>query len=270
MRARTFALALLPLLLACNGAEDATTPPSTSAEDPVLELRGDGEPLRLPLSELREKLSVVEFEVRNPEVDATLRYRGFALPELLALAGIDLERQEGELIFHCADGYAPSRNYDLLASQALVLAFEEVGGWTPIGGKTDPGPFYLVSRKAEDYAAFPWPYQVVGIEAIDAETRFQRITPPSEDEEVLAGFELFRNQCMSCHSINLVGGTVGPELNVPRNITTYRSPDVLREFIRDPAAFRARSPMPPFPALTEVEIDALLAYLAAMAEHQLQ
>lgn len=56
---------------------------------------------------------------------------------------------------------------------------------------------------------------------------------------------------------------------VPRNIGEYWPADHLRAYIADATAYRARSKMPSFKGvLGAPELDALLAYLTAMAEHK--
>ena len=75
---------------------------------------------------------------------------------------------------------------------------------------------------------------------------------------------------MRCHSINLVGGDLAPELNVPRNIGEYWRPHHLRAFILDAGAYLARSKLPSFKGvLGEAELNALLAYLRTMAAHKI-
>jgi mono/diheme cytochrome c family protein len=75
---------------------------------------------------------------------------------------------------------------------------------------------------------------------------------------------VFKENCIGCHSINLVGGDLAPELNVPKNVTEYWRADDIRALVRDASSFRARSKMPPFPQLGAGDIDDLLHYFAAM------
>lgn len=87
--------------------------------------------------------------------------------------------------------------------------------------------------------------------------------------EVTRGFGVFMKSCIACHSINLEGGTQGPELNIPRNITEYREANYLVEFIKDPSSFRARSKMPTFKdSLSSEDIESVLGYLKWMREHK--
>src|SRR5262249_31631673 len=85
----------------------------------------------------------------------------------------------------------------------------------------------------------------------------------ADNSSAKRGFEIFRIQCLACHSINRAGGKVGPELNVPRNILEYRDPAVVRDFVRNPLAFRY-TVMPAHLQMTNSELDDVIAYLRAM------
>ena len=60
--------------------------------------------------------------------------------------------------------------------------------------------------------------------------------------------------------MNGQGGKIGPDLNSPRNILTYRAAEVVRKFISNPAQFR-HSRMPAHPDLNDASLDNLLDYL---------
>ena len=83
------------------------------------------------------------------------------------------------------------------------------------------------------------------------------------------GFVTFKNHCIRCHSLNLQGGEVGPELNSPKNVTEYWEKSTLRAFIRDASSFRFKDKMPAFPNLKESDLDEILEYLAYMKDHKI-
>ena len=60
---------------------------------------------------------------------------------------------------------------------------------------------------------------------------------------------------------------MGPDLNVPQNVTEYRPEDQIRAYIKNPLAFRYGS-MPAHPNLSEADLDGLLAYFRAMKERK--
>ena len=100
----------------------------------------------------------------------------------------------------------------------------------------------------------------------------EKLFPDSSDksESVNRGYMVFKKNCISCHSLNLEGGAVGPELNVPKNILEYEDSNFLKEFIANPNSFRARSKMPSFGSiLSPQELNDVLEYLAWMGKHKI-
>ena len=71
---------------------------------------------------------------------------------------------------------------------------------------------------------------------------------------------LYAQHCASCHALNRVGGTAGPDLS---GIGDRRTITFLESFIYDPATVLSGSTMPAFKnILTEQQIDDVGAYLA--------
>ena len=94
--------------------------------------------------------------------------------------------------------------------------------------------------------------------------------PYSTDEEIIAqGNRLFDNSCVACHNFRTTG--IGPNLS---GLTREVSEQWLKTFIKNPMEVinsgderakklfeQYKSYMPPFPMLTEEDIDAILAYI---------
>jgi hypothetical protein len=60
------------------------------------------------------------------------------------------------------------------------------------------------------------------------------------------------------------GGKVGPDLNAPQSIVSYRSQNMIREFIRNPSKYRYTH-MPDHTDLDDQVLDELLAYFWLMS-----
>jgi len=227
--------------------------------------------------------------VEDPVYGKLKRYEGFWLEDVLKLAGFglpdenrseDLQLRANVLIFSALDGYQArlSRLPKPHAKPLLAVRdLDQITGWEIIThGKErlTPGPFYLVWQTAPRLKAaeLPWPYQIERIELRNSADSERQLLPRGIDArpDVLRGFELFKKSCVSCHSINLEGGVLGPELNVPKNITDYRDWAYLIQFIKDPSSFRARSKMPAFKnTLSDQAIEDVLNYFKWMRDHSI-
>lgn len=245
------------------------------------------------LKDLKRKLKTVSVTVDDPVYGAKKTYEGFYLSDILKQAGLTTQSAGfDELIFHCADGYSPAMKFSdySFAEQnksRAILAIREKGdpkkgsvaGWIKFKqGKAEmtPAPYYLVWQKSDKIAVdpvkFPWPYQLIGIELVQFKEKFSQIYPEGiqEDSKVFQGFIKFKGDCLRCHSLNLHGGTIGPELNIPKNITEYRDGKILKDFIRNASSFRAKSKMPSFSKWKDEEIESVIEYLKWMKDHKVE
>lgn len=201
------------------------------------------------------------------------KFVGVRLKDLVSLLEIpkDWPNDDTELSFQCADGYQPTLPLAWLGEAEAVLAYGLEGrtDWDTVTqgkAKLTPAPFYLVWNTEEE--RLPSPYQVVGISVISFRQKYAAIFPKDYNPKssVARGLQVFKDHCLRCHSINLVGGDLGPELNVPMNITEYRDMNQLMKFIRSPSSFRARSKMPGFDFLPKGAIDDVMLYLRKMRD----
>ena len=187
--------------------------------------------------------------------------------------------------FVCSDGYKTSFPFSTILDGEPVLAdrllsYADSEG-TPLPltpnqpwptrqrgrSSAHAGPYYLLWH-GERYGNLrrPWPYQLTRIDLLPV-SHLSALEPPPL-AEVGAGHQLYRTYCKSCHSVNLVGGQLGPELNVPQNILSYRDRARLFAFIRDPSSFRYGSKMPGTRHLNDAQVNQILDYLQAMAGRQ--
>lgn len=257
--------------LSCTKRKEVGT--ETRSRPPLMVDVGAGM-VRYPLEELRAKLDVASVTVFSPVYGKNKTYEGFWLRDILTLAGLQAGPAKfDELTFICDDGYEASAALSLVESSRMLVAFREaMGDFEDFrqGKETvNPGPYYVVGTTAGSYDRFPWPNRVESIEAVSFEEKYRCIYPLGAPAggPVARGYQLFRSTCLACHSINLQGGELGPELNIPQNITAYRSNAFLAAFIADPGKFRARSKMPGFD-LPAADIQAIIEYLGYMGRLQ--
>ena len=195
-----------------------------------------------------ERLSALETHRvtigKDPAYKREMHYEAWSLSDVLALLP-DVEararRDDTAITFVASDGYRATGPLRAIwnARRRGFVAFRDVEAdarkWKPLrAGKSriTPAPFYLVWTGARD-PALPWPYQLVRIELAPLGEVFAQAFP--RDPAARPGFDVFRANCMSCHSVNLAGGSVGPELNVPRNVTEYWVPEELLPKLADKA-----------------------------------
>lgn len=228
----------------------------------------------LSLAELKARLPVTELAIYDTEYGKPKRYRGFSLPSVLELAfGPGWQGHDySEMVFFALDGYASVSTLEKLNEPGGYIVFQDMDypGWEPIGrNRANPGPFYLVWARPGQSSAheYPWPWQLAKIELVRFKDRYPAVYPANAERNssVYAGFLVFKGRCMRCHAINQQGGMVGPDLNAPQSVTEYRSPEMLKAFIRQPSQFRYTR-MPDHTDLSDADLDGLLDYLRHMAD----
>lgn len=259
---RLFALVLALFCVSADASDNA---------GPRLVFEVGERPLaELSLKRLRSDLGEHRLEVYDAMYKKDKRYRALELAAVLR-AGFG-EMLESDAYSHLAlvakDGYASVAQIERALEPGGYLVFEdlEFPQWEPIGSRgADPAPLYVMWSGAAQLpkAGYPWPWQLVRIRLLRFEEQYPEVVPAAEDAPVQAGFELFRTRCLRCHALNGQGGKVGPDLNAPRNVLSYRSAEMVKAFIREPRSFRD-SKMPNHQDLTARQLDDLVEYLWAM------
>lgn len=247
--------------------------------EPALQIEAGPTVASLQLGQLRDRLASHRVEVEDIVYRRQKVYEGFWLPDVLALAGLELAPDD-RLLVNCEDGYCSYVAASWLEGEPRpLLAVRDVEAgvdWSPLPpsrGEGNPGPFYLVWSQTAGVnpRMRPWPFQIRSVEVVKRDDLSAATYPKGAgpDSAEQRGFELFQQFCVSCHAINHHGGTVGPELNVPRNVTEYFKDDALPGFILDASDYQANSRMPPFTGLLDAgDVTDVVAYLRWMKDHK--
>lgn len=235
----------------------------------------------ITLDELKQKFHPSIIEVDDPVYYKHKRYSGYWLSDIFDLSEIKPDLNT-VWVFTALDGYRALINAkDVIKSKSKAFVairdLDAPNGWEKFQQGKDwitPAPFYLVWQTkpgASKDSILPWPYQLISISILTIDQAHEKLYPDDNQRSVSVkrGFKIFSENCIACHSLNLVGGTLGPELNIPRNILEYRDRKTLEEFINDPSSFRAKSKMPTFnKILPQQSIEDVLDYLTWMRKHK--
>ena len=264
-------LALASLMLACASSMAASLAIDVGGERSLtteqLLARPDAETIQVP--------GDVTFH-------RTMTYRAVPLRALLDITQLPADK---ELQITGTDGFVTHLPASVLFGKSPKraepwLAIEPPDApWPHPPGGDDIGPFYVVwiDPAASGVSSEQWPYKVDAIRiAPTLVARWPQIAVGKSvpaSSPVRRGQTVFATQCMVCHKMNGAGdASMGPDLNLPHNPTEYFQPWVLKRFIRDPKSIRAWSDMkmPGFDknAISDGDVDAVIAYLGYMAKHR--
>ena len=173
--------------------------------------------------------AAIEIEVSYDVVfKRAKKYEAIPLKPFLekAVSAQNLDTTNTEIIFLCKDGYNPGMPLNKVLQNEPYLAIKDLEA--PKGQiwmdtlKGLWSPFYLVWTNQDEFTkGFTWPYGLKYLQFKATDEAYKAAVP--KEEKYLAGFELYKSKCLKCHSINMVGGVLGPEMNVPKNITEYLS-----------------------------------------------
>ena len=185
------------------------------------------------------------------------------------------DSKELSLVFRATDGYEAVINTSRFNEGQAFLAFQDLdhSGWSALpnhGGET-AGPYYLVWEDTINTAqkGFPWPWAIEEIIMVNRDLRYKAIVPDSSitNNDIDQGFDIFMSRCTSCHALDGYGGTIGPDLNSPQNILTYRTEHMVREMILHPSKYRTGK-MPDFVDLKGESLDHLISYLSYLRDRE--
>ena len=172
-------------------------------------------------------------------------------------------------------GYKPEMPLELFLNSNPYLAYRDIdapkdSNWEAIikdGNEMNAEPFYIVyTSVSEKDSQYKWPYNLVRIN-LEPLNKSTIELYPLKNRKLETGYTLFKNQCLSCHAINGIGGTMGPELNYPKSVTEYWKEDELVNYIVNPASFRNKVKMPAL-GITKQQSQKIVDYLKYMSENK--
>lgn len=278
MKTQLIVLTLGFVLGSCGGSEKQASH-STVADSTVVKVVKDSLSVYLPdvKASLPEAQTV---EVKDDPVFFKAKsYKAIPLQTVLdqflpAYKKLDLSQTQ--IVFECEDGYNPSMSLAKILSKKAYLAVSDIDApagedWiNPKKGNHEMkiAPFYVVYTDvpAKD-VTYKWPYNLVKI-SLSAASKELAVLFPKEDDTQVKGFELFKVNCLTCHSLNKVGGKMGPELNYPKSITEYWQIEHIKQFVKAPSSYRNDCKMPAVTHLSDRELDEIVRYLQYMAKHK--
>lgn len=277
--------AVLVSLTSCNHhrpAKDANTaPPPTKAVNKNTHIHSQKvTTLTINLEEILTKANAPKAQkvvVKYDQVHKTQKeYMGYSLKELIKPYVDRLNTPDNHMstlvTFVCSDGYKPNRNLNDLLANDGYLVFRDLAqpkGKNWAGSLTKKyAPYYLVWKDlAKEDKSMAWPYGLVQIKFnTSAQAIFNAIVP--KNKTMMTGFNLFKQHCITCHSLNKVGGNLGPDLNYPKNILEYWDKEHVKGFIANPKSYRYNSKMAQL-AINAKEIDQIVGYLEEMQRQKI-
>lgn len=281
MKKNIVCILLSVLYISCDSSQKKSSKDSLQVAKLAIEDIPTSDSLSIDLVELNRKGLLENTQVvivkPDPVYHKNKRFNALPLKDIFEKYSLIKRMNAADLkvVFECEDGYKPEMPLEKLLSAKAYLAVSDADApkgraWEILmknGKETKMEPFYVVYEGVSaDDIAYKWPYNLVKIHFAPLHENDAALQP--KDEAALAGYELFKNRCQTCHSINKIGGKMGPELNYPKSVTEYWKTDDLKAFIQNPAAYRNEVKMPNLGIKPE-EATEIVKYLSYMSEHKM-
>lgn len=275
-----FAL-LSALYVSCDSSQKNSKKDSLQVAKLAIEEVPASDSLTIDLLDLKEKGLLKKTQIvivkPDPVYHKNKRFNALLLKDILEKYSSMKRMNAADLkvVFECEDGYKPEMPLEKLLSAKAYLAVSDADApkgraWEILeknGQETKIEPFYMVYEDVSgDDISYKWPYNLVKIHFAPLHENDAALKP--KEESALAGYEIFKNRCQTCHAINKIGGKMGPELNYPKSVTEYWKTDDLKAFIQNPASYRNDVKMPNLGIKPE-EATEIVKYLSYMSEHKL-
>lgn len=271
---------LSALYVSCDSSQKSSNKDSLQVAKLAIEEVPVSDSLTIDLLDLREKGLLKNTQIvmvkPDPVYHKNKRFNALPLKDILEKYSSMKRMNAADLkvVFECEDGYKPEMPLEKLLSAKAFLAVNDADApkghaWEILlknRQETKIEPFYVVYEDISgDDVSYKWPYNLVKIHLAPLHENDAALKP--KDESALAGYELFKNRCQTCHAINKIGGKMGPELNYPKSVTEYWKTDDLKAFIQNPESYRNEVKMPNLGIKPE-EATEIVKYLSYMSEHK--
>jgi cytochrome c2 len=257
--------------LSCNQKKEQKVEATTFAQTEI----------KLDLLDLQKKnrlgKDTVVIIANDPVYHKTKKYNAVNA-SILIKNEIDLTKidpKNTKIVFECIDGYKPEMPLELFLNANPYLAYQDVdapkgSNWETIlkdGNEMNAEPFYIVYPSvSEKDSLYKWPYNLVRI-YLEPLNKSTIELYPLKNRKLESGYTLFKNHCLTCHAINGIGGTMGPELNYPKSVTEYWKEKELVDYIVNPASFRNKVKMPTL-GISKQQSQQIVDYLKYMSENK--
>ena len=260
-------LCLTFIVTSCKENSNDVPPPENEAID---FLQGESLVSTAYITDLMDAIDIHDVNIYDIHFEKNKKYRAFLFNDVLKhiYGKSDLADSWSGIAFTAVDGYKAviPTSYFSLSDAYLVFQDMDFPEWQAIPNHGDDtvAPFYLIWTKEDEIPqnGFKWPWSIYSIGLMHVEAEYAIATPDEEnvEESVMDGYHLYMKRCSSCHAISGEGGNLGPDLNKPQNILSYRSEEMVRSFIRESSSFRIGK-MPDFKDLNGEQLDNLMDYL---------
>jgi cytochrome c2 len=263
---------LLFTIIACTPNKPEAKPevvPTASFDPP--------DQITIELAELPEELKATAQEVyiENDETfEGPKTFMAYPLKKILEHYLKGKDRSSLITFFYCKDGYIPQMMVEDVFQHDPYVVFKDLDAGEGQNWKPEDAakyePFYLAwaGPKPKETKLF-WPYALTTIKVLSKEEEMAFVFP-EENKAAEKGFQLFRDNCLKCHAINQVGGIMGPEFNIPKNITEYWTEANIISFAKNPTSFRVSSKMAAVDYLSDDEFKEIITYLKYISGHKLK
>lgn len=192
-----------------------------------------------------------------------------------------LPRSDGAdtLLATCTDGYASVYRTAFIKEfrPFLILAIDGVGPekWPPPSLKLNPGPYVIsvATSVAPAVASLidaghkrPWGVTTIRLARYDAAfAGFASGRWAAPSARAIEGREIWINSCASCHSgaPDAFGGTKSDRPFDVLAAHALHNSDYFKRYVRSPKSFVATAKMEAHPHYSDLQLDALIAFLCA-------